>query len=77
MRRSIAKDASDGKEVDVDERMAGVFAKCITGWKNLEENGSAVKISEKAAKKLLTTYPWVLDQVQVSVEKRSNFTEKL
>ena len=72
-RRAAAVEAAmSGEGVEVDE--AEVLALATIGWRGLESGGEGVEFSVDAAKELYRNAPYILDQVNVFVGDRANFT---
>lgn len=67
-RRRGADNSGDGA--------AELFANVVVGWKNLVLNKEPLKYSKDAAKKLLTDFPWLRDQVAAFASDRGNFLPK-
>ncbi len=74
--RRMSKAIKDGKEIDNDVESVKLYAPCVTGWSGFTWGGESFEYSKDNAVKLLTQFGWIIDQVSVAVEKRSNFTKK-
>lgn len=52
------------------------LAKCITGWKNLQENGKDIVFSTEKAVEILTNYPIVKHSVMEATGDMQAFLER-
>jgi len=70
--RDALRAAANGKPVDVDE--VGLLVSATIGWHGLVNEGKEYKFSEKRCRQLYEDAPYIRDQVDQFVGKRSNFT---
>jgi hypothetical protein len=61
---------------DSDKISAAMYSKCVTGWSGLMLGENEVEFSEDKALEIFEKFPWLMDQVGLAVEKRSNFMKK-
>lgn len=73
--KSVAyREAAEGKSEE--EISAKVYSKCITSWEGMSDGKDLIEFSEEKAFEVLLKLTWLMDQVGLAVEKRSNFMKK-
>lgn len=71
--RAMAK----GDIKEEEQFTAMVVAKCITGWRNLNNGSDEILFSHDSAYKMLCELYWLCELLINAIEKRTNFTKPL
>lgn len=54
----------------LDEMTDGdYYSELVTGWKNVQENGKAIKFSKANVKRVIDTHSWLAFQLNVALAK--------
>lgn len=51
-----------------------LLSRCTTGWRNLEEKGAPLVFSRSEAKRVYAQYPAIMEQANIFIGDRANFT---
>jgi len=60
---------------DTDDLRADALASCTIGWRGFMNNGIELKFTTDMAKQLYMNAPYVMDQADVFINQRVNFTK--
>lgn len=63
---SLSGESNDASETDI--------SKATIGWRGFTDNGDEVEFSTEKAKQLYLAAPYILDQADVFIANRANFT---
>lgn len=73
--RALANRIAMGEDLDQDNEQSIIIAGLILDWSGLyDDDGSSLPFDRKVAESLMKNSPWLCDQSEMFVTKRSNFT---
>jgi hypothetical protein len=67
------KDQKDMTEEDVTASKAKMIASVVMSWTGFEENGKSLRCVPSTVERILTEYPWLLEQLDIALGNEKNF----